>query len=193
MTPDNSPGPVAALLARYDAVCRTPSDINEHCHVLRALASECERVTEMGTRTGRSTTALAAAFPAALTCYDLSISPKAAALRSAVLAAGRTRMELVKGNTLEVDIDRTDMLFIDTLHTRAQLAAELSRHAGRVSKIIAMHDTTSFGSRDEKTGAPGGLVAAIDGFLASEEGARWRVAERYPNNNGLTVLRRIGS
>jgi hypothetical protein len=48
------------------------------------------------------------------------------------------------GNTLEVDIDETDMLFIDTLHNGDQLEKELERSASKVKKFIAFHDTTTF-------------------------------------------------
>ena len=101
-------------------------------------------------------------------------------------------MQLIVGNTLDVTIAETDMLFIDTLHTRAQLLAELTKHAPQVRKTIIMHDTTTFGKVDEKTGEPGGLISAIMEFLASPNGATWCISEIHENNNGLTILERKG-
>ena len=81
------PGPSWLLTDLYAAACGTPSDINEHCPVLSGLARECRHVTEMGTRTGVSTTALLFVQPERLVCYDLCKEPRVDLLRA---VAGRT-------------------------------------------------------------------------------------------------------
>jgi hypothetical protein len=48
-----------------------------------------------------------------------------------------------------VEIERTDMLFIDTWHKYGQLSEELRMHSPNVDKYIVLHDTTSYEYRDE--------------------------------------------
>ena len=192
-TPAPTPPAMTALTRikrKYIAAYTVKSDINQHCERLYELAAQCRHVTEMGTRGAVSTAALLHARPEVLVCYDLCFGPEAETLRQLAKAGGKTKLKLIVGNTLDVTIAPTDMLFIDTLHTRAQLAVELARHSPNVRKTIVMHDTTTFGYVDEKTHQPGGLVAAITDFLASPAGEAWRITETRTNNNGLTVLER---
>jgi GT2 family glycosyltransferase/tetratricopeptide (TPR) repeat protein len=168
----------------YDGACRTPSDIHEHLPTLYQLASQCRHVTEMGTRTGVSTTALLFAQPDQLVCYDLRKHPEVYRLEA---LAGRTRFRFHKADVLQVDIEETDLLFIDTRHDYEQLQEELRRHAGKVRKYLVLHDTTTFGERGETEGHRG-LWPAIEEFLA---GGTFRLRQRYTNNNGLAVLEAV--
>jgi hypothetical protein len=172
------------LEALYEEACRAPSDIHEHLPTLRRLASGLCHVTEMGTRTAVSTTALLAARPAKLVCYDKVRLPQAERL---FRQAEGTRVEFRQEDVLAADIEETDLLFIDTWHVYGQLRAELARHAGRVRRYLVLHDTTTFGAAGETAGHRG-LWPAVEEFLA--EGA-FRLAEKYENNNGLTVLERV--
>lgn len=167
----------------YHRAWQTPHNINEHAPTLRLLATECAAVVEFGTDDAISTAALLAGQPERLTTIDVRPSPKAEALRS---VAGRTRFEIVQGDSLAVDIDETDLLFIDSKHTHAQLAAELERHAGKVRRWIVLHDTVTFGMTGEDGGR--GLVPALTEFLAAHP--EWRIVAEWRNNNGLTVIRR---
>jgi len=100
--------------------------------------------------------------------------------------AGRTEFVFHEADVLHVEIEATDLLFIDTFHVYEQLQEELRLHAGKVHKYIVLHDTTTFGLYGE---APGhaGLWPVVEEFL--KEGA-FRLKERYENNHGLTVLER---
>jgi GT2 family glycosyltransferase/Flp pilus assembly protein TadD len=169
------------LAALYHAACTTPADIHEHLPTLYHLASRCRHVTEFGTRTGVSTTALLFAQPERLVCYDLV--KHAQVLRLQVLA-GRTRFDFHKEDVLQAEIEETELLFIDTRHDYDQLKEELRRHAGKVGKYIVLHDTTTYGEGGETPGHQG-LWPAVEEFLA--EGC-FRLGARNTNNNGLTVL-----
>lgn len=182
---DAPPSPKPQLDVMYSGAVAAPSDINEHLPTLRALASSVDRVTEMGTRTGVSTTALLAGRPLRHVSYDLLFREDAYRVLSAADEA--TEATFVQADVLQIDIDETDLLFIDTLHTYAQLGAELRRHASKVTCFIALHDTTTFGEVGED-GARPGLWKAVEEFVA--ERPEWHVEHRYTNNNGLTVLRR---
>lgn len=168
---------------RYFAAWHTPGNINEHLPVLRLLAAQCDRVVELGTNQAVSTTALLAAQPRELITYDLNPSPEAEALRA---VAGACRYDASIGDSRYVEAGPCDLLFIDTLHTRAQLEAELSWHSNNVKRWVAMHDTVTFGDRGEDGGL--GLNHALREFLALHR--EWRIVAEWRNNNGLTVIQR---
>ena len=168
----------------YRRVCENPSDINEHCPTLYLLAAQCRHVTEMGCRLGVSTTALLRAQPTTLVCYDLLRLPEFDNLFRFV---GRTELRFHEANSLDVEIEPTDLLFIDTFHVYEQLRRELELHADRACRFIALHDTTIFGEHGEQDGSRG-LWPAVSDFLAAHP--EWWLAARYHHNNGLTVLER---
>jgi len=102
-----------------------------------------------------------------------------------------------------------DLTFIDTIHLYGQLKRELAKYAPLTRKYIAMHDTTVDGvtseairmrwnvdkvaknlkmtTREVRTG----LWLAVTEFLR-DNGEEWVLSKRYTNNNGLTILERIG-
>ena len=172
----------------YQQACFTPCDINEHLPTLRRYAEQCQHVTEFGVRGVVSTWALLAAMPKALRSWDIVHCP----IEEAMSAASGTGIsfEFKVGDTREIVIEPTDLLFIDTLHTADQLRQELSRHADNVRKFIICHDTVTFGQNGEAPNTDG-LNVAIDKFLQAHP-ATWTICERFLNNNGLTVLARIG-
>jgi hypothetical protein len=138
----------------------------------------------MGTRAGVSTTAFLIAQPDKLVCYDFGKYPQIDRLRA---LSGPTKFVFHQADVLKVEIEETDLLFIDTLHNYDQLSEELRLHADHVRKFIVLHDTTTFGERGETEGHRG-LWPAVEEFLA--KGA-FRLKRRDENNNGLTVLERI--
>jgi len=172
------------LTSLYAYLCSQPSDIYQHLPTLRDLASQVDTVTEFGTRHGVSTVALLAGQPKKLTCYD--IDPKWEDWDALKLIQGHTDLTFHVENTLEANIEPTDLLFIDTLHTYGQLAKELKLHSKKVSKYIALHDTETFKMIGEDPSKKGLWFAVIE-FLA--EGS-FDIKNHYPNNNGLTVLQR---
>ncbi len=181
----------------------TSSDINEHLVTLFELAKECSTITEFGTRDGCSTTALAAAVENTdkrLTCIDLYRS------NGIDVFLKLKNISFQQADTLIIDIEETDFLFIDTLHTYFQLFSELKKHSKSVLRYIALHDTVSYGLVDEWCYDPKatvkmskltqqtqktGLQAAVNDFLHTEDGVNWKTKNNYLNNNGLLVLERI--
>lgn len=159
-------------------------DINHDLWILYELATRVSHITEFGVRGGVSTTAFLAAQPRVVKSYDLEPCPNHAML---VEAKGRVAWSFIIGNTLDVVIEPTDLLFIDTLHTYEQLSAELARHAKQVSRYIVLHDTISFGSKGEDGSEPG-LIQAYSDFLKANP--QWRVYLVSMAQNGLTVLAR---
>lgn len=176
------------LQQTYERLCNQPSDINEHLPTLKKYAEECEHITEMGVRWVVSTYALLMGKPKKLISYDINPINSEPIQE---MVKGDTDFEFRVGDTTKIEIEDTDLLFIDTLHHYNQLKLELHLHSNRVKKYIIFHDTTTFewigesyeGKMDEK-----GLWYAIEEFLEHNTG--WEILERYTNNNGLTILKR---
>lgn len=173
-------------------------DIHEHMPVLKQYGEECKHITEMGVRGGASTLALRMAEPEKMISYDIRSTPQ---IEHIMRFSGPTHQFIIQ-DCLTVDIEKTELLFIDTLHTYNQLTAELDRHEGQVEKYIILHDTTTFARVDEhiydhasqlikqREVSKSGLRTAMEDFLARN--SNWEIYEDRTNNNGLTILKRIG-
>lgn len=162
-------------------------DFYAHMPTLRNLVKECEHVTEFGISEGQSTRAIIVE-PVVFRSYDLFLHASVINLFTTAQSLGRDA-RCTTANTLEIEIEETDLLFIDTLHTYKQLKAELDMHHHKVRKYLVMHDTHTFGIRGESADPDIGLVPAILEFLS--ENANWRVKSHTTVCNGLTVLERI--
>lgn len=171
----------------YRTACGMDTDIHEHLPTLRRLASGCDHVTELGTRTGSSTLALLAARPERLITYDLMRWPQVDHLEALAAEAG-VDFTFRQEDSTAAPIDDTDLLFIDTWHVEEQLARELALHAPMARRYVVLHDTApdAYGDRGETRGHRG-LLPAVDAYL---QRGTFEVAERHLNNNGLLVLRR---
>jgi len=185
----------------YNSLVNTPSDINEHLPTLKKYAEECDHVTEMGVRWIVSTYAFLAARPKRLISIDIQHPSKWKAELGYVEKYAvdiNCDYKFWLANDLEIEIEETDLLFIDTWHSYKQLKAELKLHASKVRKYIILHDTVLFGHSDEDSYSvwgwenefdKKGLIPALEEFL--DENKDWIKHEVFNNNNGLTILKRI--
>jgi len=167
------------LKEEYSKLCTTKSDINEHLPTLTKYGKEVYHITEFGVRSGRSTIAFLYSDPIILVSYDLKPT------KFKYKGFESPNFTLVKGNTLKIEIDETDLLFIDTDHTYTQLSGELKLHGNKVRKYIIFHDTEIFGKVGMDKKQPG-LLQAIYEFM----GDTWKIKERFKNNNGLVIIER---
>jgi hypothetical protein len=157
-------------------------DIAPRMADLRRYAGQCESVIEFGCRTGNSTTAFLAGG-ARVHSYDLN--PPEFECPGDV--ANRWTWEIADTAAL-TDMPDCDLLFVDTIHTTAQVNAEI-RMADRARQFLIFHDVKEWGWRGEDGGA--GILPAIFNFLARNK--RWTVHEILDDDQwGLLVLRRIG-
>lgn len=180
----------------------TPSDINEHMPAILKYGSECETITEMGVRGIFSTWGWLACSPKWLKCYDLHNPSKWGGDIQSVYdtaEAYRIPFSFEEKDVLKIEIEETDLLFIDTWHAYDQLKEELKLHSNKVRKYICFHDTTSFEFKDEplhhenswgKETSGRGIWPAIEEFL-DENKDKWVLKERFENNNGFTIIERI--
>jgi cephalosporin hydroxylase len=181
---------------KYTQLCMESSDINEHLPVLKRYAEECSHITEMGTRYVVSTWAFLFGKPNKLTCYDILIGLDMNIVKQRLSELEESAKEIgvdftfTKGDVLALDIEETDLLFIDTYHEYNQIKSELKLHSDKVKKYLIFHDTTTFGEHGETFKEPNtkGIWPAIEEFLA--EKPEWEIAEKFENNNGLTILKR---
>jgi hypothetical protein len=168
----------------------SPSDIHEHLPVLYELAKDCNHIIEMGVRTGISTRAFLR-VDARLISYDIVTDQKVVDLINEAKKAGKDAT-FIEADVLKIDIEETDLLFIDTWHTYEQLKQELSLHGNKSRKYMVFHDTNTFGLKNEGGQAYStsqGLLPAIIEFLMANP--HWRFKKFLTNNNGLTVLERL--
>ncbi len=166
----------------YQWAAQSPSDIFEHIPTLRALAQQCRHVTEFGTRSGVSTIALLAAQLDKLITYDIERVPDAELISS---HAGRTAFVYRIEDVEAAEIEETDFLFQDTKHTGEHVYKLLQRHAGKVRKYLAFHDTVSCAERDPWYPQEHGILWGINKYMKRHP--EWRLLKHYPNCNGLTV------
>lgn len=184
----------------YQKMCEIPSDIYEHLPVIKKYSEECETVTEMGVRCACSTWAFIEAKPKKLTCIDIYYDFFKPSERFVRKMCDNYNIEFnwITGDSLNIEIEKTDLLFIDTLHTYNQLKSELKLHHQNVNKYIILHDTATFADVDEgiydhasesvkkQTVSKVGLMTAVNEFL--QENSEWSIREVFTNNNGLTIL-----
>jgi len=174
---------------KFLELSQTPSDINEHLIVLRYYADQCEHVTELGVRRGVSTWAFLASMAKRVISVDVNhpddFGGSLQELRDAS-AEAMIDFVFILADDLSIELEETDLLFIDTLHTYSHLKKELELHTNKARKYIIFHDTVTYGTVGLDGGE--GLKRAIDEFLS--EHAEWKVKEDYQNNNGLLILER---
>lgn len=170
----------------YDESHRISRDIQEHLTVLYKYASLVDHVTELGASCGNSTSAFVLAKPKTIRTYDLQHHPRVDTIAAAAQDAG-IDFKYTVADVREIDIDGTDLLFIDTWHCYEQMQIELERHADKARRYIIMHDTETFSLNGEN--APVGIWPAVSEYM--REHPQWELHEHRQNNNGLTVFRRM--
>ncbi len=201
------------IAAKYNELCLTPSDINEHLPTLFKYASECESIIELGVRGVVSTYAFLNGLlnngRSSRKLLMNDIDPCDISEVERLTTGLDIKIDHAWINDLELEIkENYDMTFIDTWHVYGQLKRELAKYSQVTNKYIIMHDTTIDGVHGETirwmgagsaeqqskdTGIPvdeilKGLIPAITEFLESNK--NWKIRQVYSNNNGLTILER---
>jgi hypothetical protein len=177
----------SSLEKMYAQKCKTPSDINLHLPTLRKYAEKCSHITEFGVRWVVSTWALLAGKPQKLICYDLEYHSNIEKAKD-IAAENNIHFTFNADNVLDIEIEETDLLFIDTHHTYHQLIKELELHAYKVRRYIILHDTNIYGRRSAD-GLNKGLLDAVEAYL--RKNSNWRIIEQSNDNIGLAVMERI--
>lgn len=162
-----------------------PSPIVGHLRWLENEAGNFESITEFGVENGFSTIAFLTGGPLKLTSYDLQEYSSWPLLRGFAETMGvEFRLEI--GNSVNVEIESTELLCIDSFHSYEHLKTELDMHHEKVLKRIVLHDTVIYGQKGEDGGY--GLLLAIEEFCGEHP---WKIAKHFVRSNGLTVLERM--
>jgi hypothetical protein len=185
----------------YNSKLTSPSDIHEHLPTLKKYTEQCEHVTEMGVRWVTATYAFMMGHPKTMVSIDIVSIEDSCTLFNVPNVTTESLYNIAEeegidykfivGDTRIIEIEPTDLLFIDTLHNYNQLKEELLLHSHKVKKYIILHDTTTFEHSGEIYDGTSvkGLGLAIKEFL--EDNHEWKMLEKYINNNGLTILERV--
>jgi len=174
---------------------QTPSDINEHFPAIIKYGSECDHITEMGVRGIMSTWGWLACSPKKLISYDIRPPKDWNGDLDSVYDTAKAYgipFEFKLKDVLKIEIEETDLLFLDTYHVYSQLKEELRLHSNKARKYICFHDTTSYevNGEDRKKGT--GIWKAVEEFLEDNKD-KWILQERFTNNNGFTIIKRINN
>ena len=200
---------------KYNFLCSTSSDINEHLPTLYKYALECDSILELGVRGCVSSWAFLKGLNdnkngnerKYLFLNDIEkcdIVDLLNVSRDLNITAG---YEWINDLDLDFKERRFDLTFIDTWHIYGQLKRELAKFSLLTKKYVILHDTTIDSEKGEtirlrldskkqslESGftveeIEQGLQKAINEFLFVNR--EWRQKEVFENNNGLTVLERI--
>jgi len=183
---------MSLLVEKYEEACRTKSDINEHLPTLKKYADECNHITEFGTRTGKSTWAWLMSSAKTIRCFDNDMGVMKYIKNHHIVAEQLNKdFTFTCVNTIAkgLEIEPTDLLFVDTLHTYEQVITELKMHSHKVKKYILFHDTSAAPSNKKSIIFEKEVNKAINEFLDTNKD--WILKERFTNNHGLTILERI--
>lgn len=168
------------------------SDIVLHLPVIEYFASLCRHCTEFGVREGHSTVALIAGCKGKVVSYDIEHTPVVDLLRAIPLPCASWEFRPADTGSVRLEIEETDFLFIDTLHTYDHVRKELTLHGRKARRFLGFHDTFTCGERDLSGPDPSarGIMPAVREFLAAHPG-EYRVAYETKANNGMTVYERL--
>jgi hypothetical protein len=141
-------------------------------------ASRCDSVCEFGVYTGLSTTAFILANPKKMRSYD--IYPDNFLVRKDIEKHARQHhidFRFINENSLHAEIEETDLLFLDTVHEKDHVYAELNRHSSKTKKYILIHDAAN----------PEVLDAVFE-FIKNQK--HWIIEHHCNQGSGFIVLER---
>jgi hypothetical protein len=198
----------------YEITCGKANDISPYCELLSRMANECSSVTEFGigpvayglnstwgllhglvtsekTNGHKKYLAVDHETNTNINIYDAQKLAKDVGIE----------FDFIISDSVSVDIDETDLLFIDTDHRYSHLMKELIKHESKVNKYIIIHDTSGkyahwedwpydHESRGELKNSPEkyGLWPCVVDFL--QMNSDWELLNRYEENCGMTVIQR---
>jgi hypothetical protein len=206
--------PEKELKENYERIRGMRNDLSPYAEVLCHMANHVNSVTEMGIGPkvyGLNSTwallyglCLSSGVNKKYVAYDYEDNP----INDNIYIAKNIAEELnidftfIIGDTGQVTIENSDLLFIDTDHTYQHLMKELTLHSPNINKYILIHDTSgkyefwedwpyNHERRGDLKDQPEkyGLWPCCVDFL--NDNKEWRLLERYTLNSGLTIIERV--
>lgn len=191
----------------YFRAVNTFSNINEHIELLYELGMESQSIVEIGNRSPCITSKAFLRTNAKLTTYntpaqglhDNGMINGVKELFHKAKMLGKDVLYVEYVEPLGLEIEECDLLFLNVWNARDLVSKMLERCGNKSQKFIALHNTHTYGVRDEKINwqdypdkkaEPNeGLLTAVIEFLIKNR--HWQIKEHRTNNNGLIVLERI--
>jgi hypothetical protein len=162
------------------------SDISAHLPILEYFASLCDHTTEFGVRNCYSTAALLSGTKKEVISYDIEETNDINLLKKIHDIPCKWTFRKKSTSDKRVKIKKTDLLFIDTLHTYKQVNKELKIHSEKVDKYLIFHDTYSQWNTSLDVPGEEGIGRAIEEFMQSNP--NWQTIYRVNFNHGLLIL-----
>jgi hypothetical protein len=185
----------------FDFIKSNPADqkgknsiqwVAHYMDILYEYAKECETIVEFGINEVNSTWAFLKANPKKLTSVDLVLATKHRTRlypnnpelhnpwleQAKVLAKlNNIEYEFIESDTRVLEIENSDLLFIDTEHTYEVLRAELFKHGSKINKYIILHDVVLFKQ----------MLPAVTEFIKNNP--NWSIFETFESTPGLMILK----
>ena len=195
-----------------------PIDIYEHLPTLYKYATQCDSILETGVRASVSSWAFVHGLinnnseNRKIILNDIDVCD-IDVLLDYTNNIPNLNVSYKWINNLELNLkENIDLTFIDTWHVGGHLKKELAKFSEVTNKFIIMHDTTideftseairanlseeqiqklAIDSSMSVDDVKMGLWPAIDDFLKNNN--NWVLHERFTNNNGLTILKKVNN
>lgn len=158
-------------------------NINQHMDTILRYANECQHITELGVWRGDgSTMAFLNSKCPIIKSYDIEKFPQIDGIIDMCKNENRYWSFNI-GDSTKIEIEDTDLLFIDTYHVYTHMKEELRLHSSKVKKYIIAHDTNIPKPPNDRH-----IKEAILEFLYLNT---FKIKEEFYNNNGLMILEKI--
>ena len=181
-TPTIVPDTIEAI---YQNTLNLERDSNRHMPKLRELADNCKTVTDISIRQ-ESFIALAASKAEVVYSHSNehnTLTDHVVKLRGKFVQ----RLSAIPQNIIQ--IQPTDLLFLNTTHTANQVSKELAVFAPSVRHYIVLHNTMIYGEtgegHTEQAPVPG-ILLSVRHFM--RQNPEWSVIYHSTEQFGLTVL-----
>lgn len=151
---------------------------------LKRVAEQCESYTEFGVNQG---TTLATVMLTNTVKKIRAVDIKLAAYNPAkpffeqYAKDNSIDYSITEASTLDISIEPTDMLYIDTVHNCNHLMKEINKHINRVHKYVIFHDT-------EISQGPQKLSVCIKQFVSTHP--EWEVVTDCVIDVGFMTIKR---
>lgn len=179
----------------YNEVLHQNNEISELLPFLVDYGQRCDHITEFGVQNAYSTTAFVFAKPKYLRCYD--VRPRRVQVDILENEARKLNIDFKfhQADVREIEIEETDLLFLDTWHVYSQMKIELEKHAHKARKFIICHDVITYGFVGATDGNvmnlppdERGIWLAIQEYMALHP--EWELDFHTEKSHGLAVFKR---
>ena len=140
----------------------------------------CNSYTELGVNQGATLAIALLQNVKKIRAYDIALTPynKAKSLFNTHIIEHELDCVVFEADTLAINLDEVDVLYIDTRHTHDHLIKELRLHGHKAKKYIIFHDTF----------AQKGLKQAVQEYVATHD--EWSIVTDCEVNVGFMTIQR---